>query len=192
MRHKLRELRDELSEFCKEKSDLWEPEYYGREYPDVAKAWDSLSEHYMKNGWKENRNPSAKCRTDDYLAVNPDCALLGISPLEHYFLCMREGRPVFWSYEDMRKYASEHGMEILRKSAYFDPEYCRKSYEKKHGSVPEDFEPYSWYLEHGASDAVRPCRHFRVHWYSDMFPYIRTFGICPVVHDELLGRYLEL
>ena len=192
VRHKLRELRDELSEFCKEKSDLWEPEYYGREYPDVAKAWDSLSEHYMKNGWKENRNPSAKCRTDDYLAVNPDCALLGISPLEHYFLCMREGRPVFWSYEDMRKYASEHGMEILRKSAYFDPEYCRKSYEKKHGSVPEDFEPYSWYLEHGASDAVRPCRHFRVHWYSDMFPYIRTFGICPVVHDELWGRYLEL
>ena len=190
LRHQLKQERKEFAEYFSGKSDIWDAGYYGKEYPDVAKVWDSLLEHYVKNGWKEKRNPSAKCQTSEYLRINPDCELLGISPLEHYFLCRKSGREVFWSYEAMAGYASKHGLETLRKSAAFDPDFCRKSYEKKHGGVPDGFEPYSWYLEHGAAETVKPCAHFRIHSYLDMFPYIRTYGICPVVHYELLGKYL--
>jgi len=192
VRHQLRNKRRELSEFYSKKTDIWDAEYYGKEYPDVARAWDSLLEHYVKNGWKEKRNPSGKCLTGNYLKINPDCALLRISPLEHYFLCKRQGRPVFWSYDDMREYAAGHGLEILKKSASFDPELYRKNYLKKHGSLPDGFEPYSYYLVHGYLETVKPCSHFRVHRYFDLFPYLKVYGICPVVHYELLGKYLGL
>ena len=66
------------------------------------------------------------------------------------------------------------------------------SYGKKHGSVPENFEPYSHYLQNGYLETVKPSAHFRVHRYFDLFPYIRLYGICPVVHYELLGKYLGL
>lgn len=190
LRQRLRKERKHFTEFFSRKTDLWDSEYYLKKYPDVAASWDSALEHYVRNGWKERRNPSEKCSTEDYLRVNPDCALLKLSPLEHYYLCHRIGRAVFWSYEDMRRYAAEYGLEILKKSALFNPEYYRKSYERKFGSMPENFEPYSYYLEHGANDLVKPSPHFRVHRYSDMFPYLKIYGICPVVHYELLGRYL--
>lgn len=192
VRHQLREERNKLAEFYSKKTGIWDAEYYGKEYPDVAEVWDSLLEHYVKLGWKEKRSPSGKCKTSDYLKINPDCALLRISPLEHYFLCRREGRQVFWSYEDMRSYASEHGLDILKKSAAFDPDFYRNSYAKKHGSVPDGFEPYSYYLEHGYYETVKPSAHFRVHRYFDLFPYLKVYGICPVVHYELLGKYLGL
>lgn len=192
IRHRLRHQRKEIAEFFSGKTGIWDDEYYMRLYPGVVETGFSPLEHYIKNGWKENRNPSGKCRTQDYLKINPDCALLWISPLEHYFLCQREGRQVFWTYEDMREYAEKHGLEILRKSASFDPDFYRKNYEKKHGSVPDDFEPYTWYLKHGALETVKPCAHFRVHRYFDLFPYLKMYGICPVVHYELLGKYLGI
>ena len=192
LRHRLREEQKELAEFLSENADIWDAAYYVNEYPDAAGAGSPPLLQYITQGWKERRNPSGKCSTEKYLKINPDCALLGISPLEHYFLCEREGRQAFWSYEEMRQYAAEHGPEILRKSAAFDPDFYRKSYEKKHSSVPEDFEPYSCYLQHGYLETVKPSAHFRVHRYFDLFPYIRLYGICPVVHYELLGKYLGL
>lgn len=192
LRFRLRQEQDEIAGFFSGKTDIWDADYYVKEYPDAAGKYSSLFEHYIRQGWKEQRNPSGKCSTRNYLKINPDCALLGISPLEHYFLCEREGRQAFWSYEEMRQYAVRHGTEILRKSAAFDPDFYRKSYEKRHGSVPEDFEPYSCYLQHGYLETVKPSAHFRVHRYFDLFPYLRLYGICPVVHYELLGKYLGL
>lgn len=192
LRQRLSNERKELAEFLSGKPDIWDAGYYAREYPVAVGEGSSPLEHYIRQGWKEQRNTSPKCSTRKYLKVNPDCALLGISPLEHYFLCHEAGRPSFWSYEDMRQYAAKHGPEILRKSESFDPEFYRKSYEKKHGSVPENFEPYSCYLQNGYLETVKPSAHFRVHRYFDLFPYIRLYGICPVVHYELLGKFLGL
>ena len=192
LRFRLREERKELAEFFSNKPDIWDASYYLKEYPDAAAEGGSPLLHYIRQGWKEMRNPSGKCSTEKYLKINPDCALLGISPLEHYFLSQREGRPAFWSYEEMRKYAAEHGPELLKRSPAFDPEFYRKSYGKKHGSVPENFEPYSHYLQNGYLETVKPSAHFRVHRYFDLFPYLRLYGICPVVHYELLGKYLGL
>jgi len=191
LRRQIRQRENEFIEFYSKKTELWDAEYYLKVYPDVASAGFSALEHYVRNGWKENRNTSKKCSTRNYMRINPDCRLLNVCPLEHYFITSKS-RVIFWSYEDIRAYSVKHGLEILRNSAAFSPEFYRKSYEKKHGSVPDDFEPYSYYLKFGALETVKPSAHFRVHTYFDMFPDLRQYGICPVVHYELIGKYIGI
>ena len=181
--------RKNFVEFISARKDLWDPDCYLKENPDIAETGLSPLEHYMKEGWKENRNPSEALRTNVYLRVNPDCRLLGVSPLEHYYICSRK-RKVFCSYAELREFISEHGAEILRNSSKFDPGYYTERCRKKHGYLPEGFDPYSYYLEHGAEETVKPSSGFRVHRYFNMFPDIMTYGICQVAHYELIGRYL--
>ena len=40
--------------------------------------------HYLKFGWKEDRNPSAKFNGNEYLNKRPDVRVAGICPLIHY------------------------------------------------------------------------------------------------------------
>jgi len=178
-----------LIEFFSGKADLWDPEYYLEQYPEAAWAGCTPLLHYISYGWKRNLNPSGKCRTEDYLIANPDCLLLGISPLEHYYLNCKS-RMIFRSMDELSEYSAGHGAEILKMSSRFDPEFYRKRCIEKNGSLPEGFEPYSYYLEHGVYESVKPCAHFRVHKYLDRFPEIRRYGICPVVHYELTGKYM--
>ena len=186
---KLQKDKQHFLDYFSNKPELWDPEYYLHENRDVAKAGVSPIEHYIKYGYKENRNPSKGYKTSDYFAINPDCLLLGLSPLEHYFIASRRRR-VFCSFEEMRTYAQAHGAEILKNSSKFDPKYYTKCFKKKYGRVPNNFDPYSNYLENGARETVKTCAHFRVHTYFDRFPALRIFGICPVVHYELIGKYL--
>ena len=176
-------------EFLSGRNDLWDPDYYLGENPDIAGKGLSPLDHYLTAGWKESRSPSGSLVTDAYLRVNPDCRLLDVSPLVHYYIYSRK-RKVFCSYEELRGYLIEHGAEILKNSSVFDPDYYTKCCSKKHGFLPEGFNPYSFYLEHGAYESVRPSAGFGVHRYFERFPDIRTYGICPLVHYELIGRYL--
>ena len=180
---------EEFLEFLSGREDLWDSEYYLRENPDIAETGLTPIEHYMTKGWLENRSPSEGLRTNVYLRVNPDCRLLGVSPLEHYYICSRKRR-VFRSFQELRLFISEHGTEILRNSSKFSPDYYTRCYKKKHGFLPDGFEPYAAYLEHGAEENVKPGPGFRVHRYFRRFPDIRTYGICQVAHYELVGRYL--
>ena len=189
VRRELENEHEQLIEFLSVRKDLWDGDYYLRENPDVAETGLTPLEHYLTEGWKENRNPSEGLRTNVYLRVNPDCRLLDVSPLEHYYIFSRT-RMVFRSYGELREYLNEHGGEILRKSSMFDPRYYTEHCRKKHGFLPDGFEPYSYYLEHGAEETVKPGPKFRVHRYFSRFPDIRTYGICPVAHYELIGRFL--
>ena len=180
---------EEFLEFLSGRKDLWDAEYYLRENPDIAETGLTPLEHYMSKGWLENRNPSEGLRTNVYLRVNPDCRLLGVSPLEHYYVCSRK-RKVFRSYGELRDYLSRNGVLILKISPRFDPEYYTERCRRKHGFLPDGFEPYSYYLEHGSEESVKPGPRFRVHRYFHLFPDIVTYGICPVAHYELIGRYV--
>ena len=42
-------------------------------YPDVAAAHLDPVEHFLKFGWHEGRNPSAKFNTVEYLKKYPEC-----------------------------------------------------------------------------------------------------------------------
>ena len=189
IRRQLRKEKKKFIEFFSCRKDIWDPEYYLARNQDVAEGGVDPLEHYVRKGWKENRNPSRNSVTADYLRVNPDCRLLKISPLEHYYITSSR-RKVFLSFDDLREYSVNHGLEILKKSSRFNPDYCRECYRKMHGDVPEGFDPYSYYLKHGAAEAVKPSACFSVLRYYAKFPGIKAYGICPVVHYELIGKYL--
>lgn len=65
-------------------SGMFDPVFYLREYPDVARAGVTPLEHYLTHGWKEGRHPSASFSTTLYLEHNSDVRQMGINPLVHY------------------------------------------------------------------------------------------------------------
>jgi lipopolysaccharide biosynthesis protein len=58
--------------------------YYLAQNPDVRMADIDPLRHYIRNGWQEGRNPSARFDTHWYLAQHPDAQQTGINPLLHY------------------------------------------------------------------------------------------------------------
>ncbi len=65
-------------------SKLFDPNYYLLEYPDVRRSDINPLVHFIKFGWKENRNPSSSFSTSYYLHQYPDVADENINPLIHY------------------------------------------------------------------------------------------------------------
>lgn len=65
-------------------SPLFDANWYVSRYPDVAAARVDAAVHYLENGWREGRDPSASFSTTSYLKSNPDVAGAGVNPLLHY------------------------------------------------------------------------------------------------------------
>lgn len=65
-------------------SELFDPEWYLAEYPDVANTGIDPAEHYLLHGGFEGRNPGPEFDSDRYLFDHPDLADSGINPLLHY------------------------------------------------------------------------------------------------------------
>lgn len=60
---------------------LFDKKYYLSKNPDVARAGMDPIKHYLKYGWKEDRDPSASFSTNQYLKEHPTCK--NICPLVH-------------------------------------------------------------------------------------------------------------
>lgn len=65
-------------------SSLFDPAWYLRTYPDVARAGMDPLRHFMQFGWREGRDPGPDFGTTAYLRANPDVAKAGCNPLLHY------------------------------------------------------------------------------------------------------------
>lgn len=75
-------------------SGFFDRSYYLYHYPDVRRADIDGLMHFIKIGWKENRNPSEKFNTSYYLENNPDVKIANLNPLVHYIKHgKKEGRP---------------------------------------------------------------------------------------------------
>ncbi len=75
------------------KSGLFDRTWYLSTYPEVASAGLDPTEHYVRFGAAEGRNPSPKFDTVYYLQTNPDVAAAGVNPLLHYIqFGISEGR----------------------------------------------------------------------------------------------------
>ena len=72
------------------KSDLFDSEYYLANNEDVKKAKMNPIKHYLKFGWKEGRNPSAKFDGNKYLNKRPDVRIAGLCPLVHYIKFVKD------------------------------------------------------------------------------------------------------
>lgn len=72
---------------------LFDVEYYLSVNPDVRDAGVDPLEHFLVQGWREGRNPSATFNVAYYLQANADVAAAGVNPLVHFALAgKREGR----------------------------------------------------------------------------------------------------
>jgi len=67
-------------------SGYFDKTYYLQNYSDVRDAKVDPLMHFIKHGWKERRNPSAKFRTKIYLELNPDVENENMNPLIHFLL----------------------------------------------------------------------------------------------------------
>jgi len=56
-------------------SEFFDTKWYLEKNPDVKSRKMSAARHYLKNGWKENRNPSPKFSTREYLKKYPECKI---------------------------------------------------------------------------------------------------------------------
>ena len=65
---------------------IFDEGYYLTANPDVEHAEVDALEHYIKDGWKEDRNPSAYFDSKFYLSQFPDGYTEIIDPLSHYIL----------------------------------------------------------------------------------------------------------
>jgi GT2 family glycosyltransferase/glycosyltransferase involved in cell wall biosynthesis len=84
---RLRAHRDLLREIALiSDSDLFDQDWYKKQYLDVVTAGIDPVIHYVKFGAKEGRNPSPLFSTSGYLSQYPDVEGIGINPLTHYLL----------------------------------------------------------------------------------------------------------
>jgi GT2 family glycosyltransferase/glycosyltransferase involved in cell wall biosynthesis len=67
-------------------SGLFDEEFYLTTYADVKAAKIDALEHYLTNGWRENRDPSPAFSTEGYFQLNPDVAAANMNPLLHYVM----------------------------------------------------------------------------------------------------------
>ncbi|WP_159831170.1 hypothetical protein [Novosphingobium sp. TCA1] len=68
-------------------------DFYLTTYPDVAEAGVDPVQHYILNGWRENRDPCLAFSTKYYLDNNADIVEAGVNPFFHFLVAGRsEGR----------------------------------------------------------------------------------------------------
>jgi glycosyltransferase involved in cell wall biosynthesis/GT2 family glycosyltransferase len=74
-------------------AEKFDQSYYRMTNPDLTNADFDLPLHYIRDGWRERRNPSALFDTAFYLSENPDIQKSGVNPFWHYIVHGRiEGR----------------------------------------------------------------------------------------------------
>lgn len=66
------------------KSKFFDKKWYLKKYPDLKGIDMSLAEHYLREGWKERRDPSLYFSTKEYLNINSGVRSEGVCPLLHY------------------------------------------------------------------------------------------------------------
>jgi Glycosyltransferase WbsX len=68
----------------------FDPSFYARENPDVAKSGMDLFAHFLNFGWKEGRNPSNSFSISNHLRQYPEIRTTGVNPFSHYVVVCRD------------------------------------------------------------------------------------------------------
>lgn len=64
--------------------EIFASDWYVASYPHVARLRSSPFQHYLRQGWKEDLDPSPFFWTGWYLRIYPDVQAAGVNPLLHY------------------------------------------------------------------------------------------------------------
>ncbi len=158
------------------KSAFFDADWYLQQYPDVKKTKKNPVSHYLKFGWVEGRNPSAKFNTVEYLKQNPDVDKQHVNPLLHYERFGKNERRIFT--------LKTENYKIIKESPYFDAAWVSNYYLKSQSGV----DPVSFYLNRGASGNINPGPHFYSNEYLMINYDVKQAKMNPLIHYEKFGR----
>lgn len=169
-------------------SPLFDGDYYLRHNPDVAATGTDPVVHYLTQGWKELRDPSAAFSTASYLLDHPDVARTGGNPLVHYLLHgereRRTCQPASGSGDDGTVTIAEQ-VRAIRESRLFDEAY----YLAMNADLePPPTDPIRHYCEQGWQEHRNPSEDFDSRFYRDAYADIRAHGVNPFYHYVVAGR----
>ncbi len=188
--------------------------FYLASNPDVAAAGVDPLKHFLQNGWREHRDPSAFFSTSWYLAQNPDVAAAGLDPLEHYETYgWHEGRnpgPNFSvskylaAYPDVKAAGIDPLQQFLNVGRYQgrtaspvtaivtvaqDPLIDRAWYLAQNPDVAAaGMDPMLHYETYGWKEGRNPDALFDTNYYLAQNPDVKAAGVDPLLHFEQYGR----
>ena len=184
-------------------SELFDASYYRSKYPDVATSGIDPATHFVVQGWKEFRNPSATFHTAKYLSFNQDVAKTGMNPLVHYLrFGHKEGRhipamkasevfdlnatenpfSVPQSIDAQEQVASE--IEAIRLSGWFDEQFYLATYPEFAINADAAIQHY---CERGWQAGLNPSNDFDTKFYLSTYHDVRDAGINPFWHYVIAG-----
>lgn len=171
-----------------EGSDLFDPIWYKRRYPDVARLCMNPAKHYLTVGAWLGRNPGPRFNTKGYLRENPDVAAARMNPLVHYLLYGRaEGRPIpvvgSASAPNWRLDEQDPGVVAELREAFDAPFYLANNPEV----AASGRDPLMHYMGEGWLLGLDPSPSFSTSYYLEQSPDIQAAGINPFLHYVLHG-----
>lgn len=157
-----KEWRERRSYIVINKSNLFNPTWYLKQYPDVAASAIPPLKHYIKFGEKEGRRPHPLFYPIWYLKNNPDVATSGIGPFYHYLeYGWKEGR---------------------RPNQFFDAQWYLQ---QNRDVAAAGIEPLQHYSQWGWKEKRSPNPLFDIIWYLEQYPELLEKG------EEPLAHYIE-
>lgn len=185
------------------RSGLFDPDYYLRTNPDVAREGLDPLTHYLENGFSDGRDPHPLFSQAWYRAQLDAQESGAGSWLEDYLT--RRGRsgidphPLFdsaWYCEQAREacegelrplqhYLAIGAQEGLSPNRLFDPAWYRKTYPEV---ADRGIEPLTHFAEHGTQGDYNPGPDFNSRHYLAAYDDVRASGLNPLVHYLHTGR----
>jgi len=169
-------------------SGLFDAEYYRYDNLDVAFAETDPLDHYVRQGWREGRRPSAEFNLRTYLEENPDIAAAGIDPLLHWIRTgSREDRHLPPCY--LTRIDRPAALEKLRASGLFDAAY----YLRQCPIVRDaNLDPMLHYLISGYKSFFDPSAEISMRSYIAATPDVREVDCNPLLHFIDSGRAVRV
>ena len=154
--------------------------FYKRAYPDVVASGVDPFSHYMTNGWREGRNPSAKFNTLYYRDAHLSGAFT--NPLTHY---VEAGgvKSEYVTWPDRTAMFDVQRAVILKQ---FDPQYYRLNA----GDMGR-LDPISHYLEVGCKEGRSPAPGFDPSKYVRDHAFVAQLDVSPFYHFVSQNRLLD-
>ena len=159
--------------------------FYLSVYRDVVESGEEPALHYIRQGWREGRDPAPLFSTDFYLERNPDVRESGLNPLYHY---VKHGRRE-------RRTTAPSGLAVaadpdLRRIAdviasEFDATFYLHSYPDV---ATSGLDPLVHFVTAGWHERRNPNRGFSTKYYLDNHPDVRAAGVNPFWHYLIAGR----
>ena len=162
--------------------ELFDPDFYWRTNPDVRQGGLDPLIHYLRQGWKERRNPGPYFDVTWYLGHYPDVAASGREPLTDYVMegKSRGRRPHHLIdldyYLALAPGLAAAGFDPLSHYIQFGDKEGRSAHPLfnakfyKHGAQIGEMPALAHYVEFAGPDGRSPCAAFDFRYYRSHYP----------------------